>query len=48
VLGDSDLYLLTVDLDGGAPLLRDRVTAEPVEWFPDVSTAVEWLLASRR
>jgi hypothetical protein len=48
VLGDSDLYLLTVDLDGGAPVLRDRVTAEPVEWFPDVTTAVEWLLASRR
>jgi hypothetical protein len=48
VLGDSDLYLLTVDLDGGAPVLRDRVTAEPVERFPDVSTAVEWLLASRR
>jgi hypothetical protein len=34
VLGDSDLYLLTVDLDGGEPVLRDRVTAEPVESFP--------------
>jgi hypothetical protein len=48
VLGDSDLYLLTVDLDGGAPLLRDRVTAEPVESFPDVATAIELLLAARR
>ena len=48
VLGDSDLYLLTVDLDGGAPVLRDMVTAEPVERFPDVATAVDWLLASRR
>ncbi len=48
VLGDSDLYLLTVDLDGGAPVLRDRVTAEPVEWFPDVATAIEWLLATRQ
>jgi hypothetical protein len=48
VLGDSDLYLLTVDLDGGAPVLRDRVTAEPVEEFPDVATAIERLLAARR
>jgi hypothetical protein len=48
VLGDSDLYLLTVDLDGSAPLLRDRVTAEPVESFPDVATAIELLLAARR
>ncbi len=48
VLGDSDLYLLTVDLDGGAPLLRDRVSAEPVESFPDVATAIELLLAARR
>jgi hypothetical protein len=48
VLGDSDLYLLTVDLDGGAPVLRDRVTAEPVESFPDVATAIERLLAARR
>jgi hypothetical protein len=48
VLGDSDLYLLTVDLDGGAPVLRDRVTAEPVERFPDVATAIEHLLAGRR
>ncbi|WP_147254505.1 YrhA family protein [Pseudonocardia hierapolitana] len=48
VLGDSDLYLLTVDLDGGAPVLRDRVTAEPVESFPDVATAIEHVLAPRR
>jgi hypothetical protein len=48
VLGDSALYLLTVDLDGGAPVLRDRVTAEPVESFPDVATAIEHLLAPRR
>jgi hypothetical protein len=48
VLGDSDLYLLTVDLDGGTPVLRDRVTAEPVESFPDVATAIERLLAARR
>jgi hypothetical protein len=48
VLGDSDLYLLTVDLDRGAPVLRDRVTAEPVESFPDVAAAIEHLLAPRR
>jgi hypothetical protein len=48
VLGDSDLYLLTVDLDGGAPVLRDRVTAEPVERFPDVAAALDRLLAGRR
>jgi hypothetical protein len=48
VLGDSDLYLLTVDLDGGAPVLRDRVTAEPVERFPDLVTALERLLTARR
>jgi hypothetical protein len=48
VLGDSDLYLLTVDLDGHAPVLRDRVTTEPVESFPDVATAIELLLAARR
>ncbi len=48
VLGDSDLYLLTVDLDGDAPTLRDRVTAEPVETFPDVATAIERLLAAHR
>ena len=48
VLGDSDLYLLTVDLDGGGPVLRDRVTAEPVERFPDLATALERLLAGRR
>jgi hypothetical protein len=48
VLGDSDLYLFTVDLDGGAPVLRDRVTAEPVERFPDVATAIRHLLAGRR
>jgi hypothetical protein len=43
-----DLYLLTVDLDGRAPVLRDRVTAEPVESLPDVATAIELLLAARR
>ncbi len=48
VLGDSDLYLFTVDLDGGGPVLRDRVTAEPVERFPDVAAALERLLAGRR
>jgi len=48
VLGDSDLYLFTVDLDGGAPVLRDRVTAEPVERFPDVAAALERLLTGRR
>jgi hypothetical protein len=29
-------------------VLRDRVTAEPVESFPDVATAIERLLAARR
>ncbi|GAA5126034.1 YrhA family protein [Pseudonocardia adelaidensis] len=48
VLGDNDLYLFTVDLDGGAPVLRDRVTAEPVERFPDVAAALAQLLAGRR
>lgn len=48
VLGDSGLDLFTVDLDGGAPVLRDRVSSEPVESFPDVATAIEQLLARRR
>jgi hypothetical protein len=48
VLGDSDLYLLTVGLDGGGPVLRDRVTGEPTDRFPDVATAIERLLAARR
>lgn len=48
VLGDSDLYLLTADRDGGAPVLRDRVTAEAVQRFPDVRRALERLLAGRR
>jgi hypothetical protein len=48
VLGDSDLYLLTVDLDGGGAVLRDRVTAEPVERFADLADALGRLLAGRR
>jgi hypothetical protein len=47
VLGESDMDLLTVDLDGRRPVLRDKVSSDVFEEFTTVDEAVERLLQSR-
>jgi hypothetical protein len=47
VLGESDMDLLTVDLDGRRPVLRDKVSSDVFEEFTTVNEAVERLLRSR-
>jgi hypothetical protein len=39
--------LLTVDLDGRRPVLRDKVSSDVFEEFTTVNEAVERLLRSR-
>jgi hypothetical protein len=47
VLGESDMDLLTVDLDGRRPVLRDKVSSDVFKEFTTVNEAVERLLRSR-
>ncbi|WP_433801530.1 YrhA family protein [Actinomycetospora sp. CA-084318] len=47
VLGDTDMDLLVVALDGTAPRLLDKVGGDVVETFPDVTMALVELLTAR-
>lgn len=47
VLGETDMDLLTVDLDGTNPLLRDKVSGDVNERFASLDEAVRRLLAGR-
>lgn len=47
VLGETDMDLLTVDLDGGRPALRDKVSNDAAEEFASVEEAIGRLLGSR-
>ncbi len=47
VLGETDLDLVVVALDGGSPVLRDKVGGDVVERFPDVGSALVRLLSAR-
>jgi len=47
VLGETDIDLFTVDLDGGNPVLRDKVSSDVNETFPSVGAAIERLLSTR-
>lgn len=47
VLGETGMDLLTVDLDGGRPVLRDRVSNDVAERFASVNEAIERILGSR-
>lgn len=47
VLGETDMDLLTVSLDGADPVLRDKLSGDVGERFGDVGEAVETLAARR-
>ncbi|MDP5277803.1 YrhA family protein [Sphingomonas sp. DG1-23] len=47
VLGETDIDLFTVDLDGSNPVLRDKVSSDVNETFPSVDAALRRLLATR-
>jgi hypothetical protein len=47
VLGETDIDLLTVNLDGSEPVLRDKVSGDVNEAFPSVEAAIQRLLATR-
>lgn len=47
VLGETDIDLFTVDLDGTNPVLRDKVSSDVNETFPSVSAALQRLLSTR-
>jgi hypothetical protein len=47
VLGETDLDLLTVDLDGRHPVLRDKVSSDVNERFGNVGEAIEGILKRR-
>lgn len=44
VLGDTDMDLFTVNLDGSSPCMRDKVGGDVVEIFFTVAEAIELLL----
>ncbi|GAA4848827.1 hypothetical protein GCM10023201_46080 [Actinomycetospora corticicola] len=46
VLGETDLDLVVVALDGGSPALRDKVGGDVVETFPDVGSALVRLFSA--
>lgn len=48
VLGETDMDLFTVDLDGSGPVLRDKVSSDVNETFPSVAQGVERLLSVRQ
>ena len=47
VLGETDIDLFTVNLDGSGPVLRDKVSSDVNETFPSVGAAILRLLATR-
>jgi len=47
VLGETDMDLFTVALDGSQPVLRDKVSSDVNEAFPTVGAAIQRLLATR-
>jgi hypothetical protein len=47
VLGETDIDLFTVNLDGSNPVLRDKVSGDVNETFPSVAAAIKRLLATR-
>lgn len=47
VLGETDMDLLTVELDGTRPVLRDKVSNDVFEEFASVDDAIGRLLGSR-
>ncbi|WP_135987243.1 YrhA family protein [Sphingomonas naasensis] len=47
VLGETDMDLFTVNLDGTAPVLRDKVSSDVNERFPSVAEALQKLLSTR-
>lgn len=47
VLGETDIDLFTVNLDGSEPALRDKVSSDVNETFPTVGAAIQRLLATR-
>ncbi|AQR75184.1 YrhA family protein [Sphingomonas sp. LM7] len=47
VLGETDIDLFTVSLDGTNPVLRDKVSSDVNETFPSVGAAIERLLSTR-
>lgn len=47
VLGETDMDLFTVDLDGSNPVLRDKVSSDVNERFGSVTEAIEAILAQR-
>lgn len=47
VLGETDIDLFTVALDGSNPVLRDKVSSDVNETFPSVGAALQRLLATR-
>jgi hypothetical protein len=48
VLGETDIDLFTVDLDGSNPVLRDKVSSDVNETFPSVAAAIQRLLSTRQ
>jgi hypothetical protein len=47
VLGETDMDLLTVDLSGADPVLRDKVSSDVNETFGSVADAIETVLKQR-
>jgi hypothetical protein len=47
VLGETDMDLLTVDLDGTHPVLRDKVSSDVNDTFGSVAEAIETVLKQR-
>ena len=47
ILGETDIDLFTVGLDGSNPVLRDKVSSDVNETFPSVGAAIQRLLATR-
>lgn len=47
VLGETDMDLLTVGLEGSGPVLRDKVSGDVNELFETVAQAIESLLQRR-
>ena len=47
ILGETDIDLFTVNLDGSGPVLRDKVSSDVNETFVSVGAAIQHLLATR-
>jgi hypothetical protein len=48
VLGETDIDLFTVDLNGTNPVLRDKVSSDINETFGSVAEGIERLLSTRQ